>query len=472
MTRPYHLLVVDDEPHQVDMLGEALTSAGYRVSGARSGQEAVEMFRNEKIDLVISDLRLPDISGVEVMQQVRDIDPRVPVIIITAYGSVEGAVEAMRKDAYTYIEKPIDFQKLRIEIERALEARVLVEEVQQLREQLRDRYRLRAGREAEGGVIVGNSKQMQEVLGQVARVAPTRATVLITGETGTGKELIARAIHYNSPRAARLFVAVACGAIPQTLMESELFGHERGAFTGADRLRIGRFEQADGGTILLDEIHTLPLAAQAKLLRVLQERTFERVGSSQPITVGIRVLAATNQNLEQAVADGEFRRDLFYRLNVIQIRLPSLWERKEDVPYLIEHFIRKFAEQNGKNVTGVTEDAMRLLVRYAWPGNVRELENAIEHAVILARGNAIVPDDLPIHVRQSTVATDKIQVGMTLAEMERIAILETLKLHGNNKTKTAAVLGIGLRTLHTKLKDYGQGGEERAAGGAPERETA
>ncbi|MBI5396077.1 MAG: sigma-54-dependent Fis family transcriptional regulator [Verrucomicrobia bacterium] len=448
MSRPYHLLVVEDVASEREILSEHLTVAGYHVSTARDGQEALEKFQNERIDLVISDLRLPDISGVEIMRAVKDIDPRVPVIIVTAYGSIEGAVEAMRRDAYSYVTKPLDVDQLKMDIARALQNRILAEEVQQLREQLRTRYRF------EG--IVGTSKQMQEVLSQVARVAPTRATVLITGETGTGKELVARAIHFNSPRAEKPFVAVACGAIPQTLMESELFGHERGAFTGADRLRVGRFEQSDGGTILLDEIHTLPLAAQAKLLRVLQERTFERVGSSQPMTVDIRVLAATNQNLEEAVAHGEFRRDLFYRLNVIQIRLPSLWERKEDGSYLIEHFIRKFADQNKKGVTGVTEEAMRLLVRYAWPGNVRELENAIEHSVVLARGDAVTPDDLPLHIRQSTIAADQFQVGMTLAELERVAILETLKLHGGNKTKTAAALAIGLRTLHSKLKEYGQ----------------
>ncbi len=452
MSRPYHLLVVEDVASEREILCEHLTVAGYSVSAASNGHEALDKFRNEKIDLVISDLRLPDISGVEIMRAVKDIDPRVPVIIVTAYGSIEGAVEAMRRDAYSYVTKPLDVDQLKMDIARALQNRILAEEVQQLREQLRNRYRF------EG--IVGNSKQMQDVLSQVARVAPTRATVLITGDTGTGKELVARAIHFNSPRAEKPFVAVACGAIPQTLMESDLFGHERGAFTGADRLRVGRFEQSDGGTILLDEIHTLPLSAQAKLLRVLQERAFERVGSSQPMTVDIRVLAATNQNLEQAVTDGEFRRDLFYRLNVIQIRLPSLWERKDDAPYLIEHFIRKFAEQNKKGVTGVTEEAMRLLVRYAWPGNVRELENAIEHSVVLARGDAVTPDDLPLHIRQSAVVANKLQIGMTLAELERVAILETLKLHGGNKTKTASALAIGLRTLHTKLKEYGQSGTD------------
>jgi len=452
MSRPHHLLVVEDVASEREILCEHLAVAGYHVVAARDAREALEKFQNETIDLVISDLRLPDRSGVEIMQAVKDIDPRVPVIIITAYGSIEGAVEAMRRDAYSYLTKPLDVEQLKMDIARALQNRVLADEVQQLREQLRNRYRF------EG--IVGNSKQMQEVLSQVARVAPTRATVLITGDTGTGKELIARAIHFNSPRAGKPFVAVACGAIPQTLMESELFGHERGAFTGADRLRVGRFEQADGGTILLDEIHTLPFAAQAKLLRVLQERSFERVGSSQPMTVDIRVIAATNQNLEPAVAHGEFRRDLFYRLNVIQIRLPSLLERKDDVPYLIEHFTRKFADQNKKGVTGVTEEAMRLLVRYSWPGNVRELENAIEHAVVLARGDAVTPEDLPLHIRQNTVSTDKLQIGMTLAELERVAILETLKLHGGNKTRTAAALGIGLRTLHTKLKEYGQSGTD------------
>ena len=448
MTRPYHLLVVDDEANAREILSEHLSISGYKVSSAGNGQEAIELFRNEKIDLVISDLRMPGMDGVELMKAVREIDPRVPVIIVTAYGSIEGAVEAMRQDAHSYVTKPVDLGQLKIDIERALASRVLVEEVEQLRGQLRQRYRFES--------IVGNSKQMQDVLGQVAMVAPARATVLITGETGTGKELIARAIHHNSPRADKAFVAVACAAIPPTLIESELFGHERGSFTGADRLRIGRFEQADAGTIFLDEIHTLPLAAQAKLLRVLQERSFERVGSSSLLTVDIRVLAATNQNLEQAVASGEFRQDLFYRLNVIQIRLPSLWERKEDVPYLIDHFIKKFAGQNNKAVTGVTEDAMRLLVRYAWPGNVREVENAIEHSVILSRGNAITPDDLPLHLRQATTTADKMQIGMSLPEIERIAILETLKLHGGNKTKTAAALGIGLRTLHSKLKEYGQ----------------
>ena len=393
------ILIVDDEPNIRRVLGAVFAKAGYEVFTAENGRKALDAISAEpSIDVMLCDLIMPDLNGVEVLRSAKEMNPQLSVVMITAHGTIRTAVDAMKLGAFDYITKPFDMDEIKLIVKNALERSRLLAENIQLKQELQSRYRFDG--------IVGDSRKMQEVFKIVERVASSNATVLVRGESGTGKELIARAVHYNSPRRDKPFIAVSCAALPETLLESELFGYEKGAFTGAVGQKAGRFELAHRGTLFLDEIPDISPAMQVKMLRVLQEREFERVGGTKPVRVDVRLLAATNRDLEQAVANGEFRPDLYYRLQVIQIFLPPLRERREDIPALVEHFIEKFNKENGKNIKFVSPEAMDLLMKYNWPGNIRELENAIERGVVLADADSdlITPDLLPISV-QATADT-------------------------------------------------------------------
>lgn len=383
------ILIVDDEPNIRRVLEAMLTKDGYQVLTADAGRKAVDVASANTLDLLITDLIMPDMTGIEVLREVKQMQPHCAALVITAYGTIKSAVEAMRLGAYNYIAKPFEMDEVRVQVQHALENRALKEENVLLREQLRSTYRL--------DNIVGVSGKMQEVFKLVHRAADTRSTVLVRGESGTGKELIARALHFNSQRANRPFVAVSCAALTESLLESELFGHEKGAFTGAVTQKPGRFELANHGTLFLDEIAEITPAIQVKLLRVLQEREFERVGGTRPIRVDVRVVAATNKNLEEAVQKGQFRDDLYYRLQVIQIVVPPLRDRPEDIPALAEHFLAKYSRENGRRLRRISQEALDILLQYRYPGNVRELENIIERAVVLADRDTeeVTPDLLP-----------------------------------------------------------------------------
>lgn len=393
MAEIFRILVVDDEATQRELVCGFLKKQGYEILAAPNGERALEIFRQEPVELILTDQRMPNISGLDLIKAARGINPESHVIVMTAYGNIETAVEAMKAGAADYLTKPLNLEELRHKIERVRERCSLYAENRELRAALESRHRI------EG--IIGDSGQMLEVISLVRRVAPTDATVLIRGESGTGKELIAKAIHYASARAARPLVRVNCAALPENLLESELFGHEKGSFTGAIATRKGRFELADGGTLFLDEIGDLPLHLQAKLLRVLQEKEFERVGSSLSLKVNVRVLSATHRDLEALIESGQFREDLYYRLNVVTILLPPLRERRQDLPAFMDHFLRVFAEKNGKTIRGFTREAREVLLRYDYPGNVRELENLIERAVVLTRDDVIDRGDLPLTVDAS-----------------------------------------------------------------------
>jgi DNA-binding NtrC family response regulator len=448
MADPFRILVVDDEPAQRELVCGFLRKHGFDVVEAGGGREAVARFKQEVFDLVLTDQRMPDLSGLEVLEAVRSTSPETAVVIITAYGTIETAVSAVKAGAADYLTKPLNLDDLLHRVHRVRERQRLVAENRELREALAERHRV------EG--IIGDSGRMQEVLSLVRRVAPSDATVLIRGESGTGKELIARALHYASPRAAGPLVKVNCAALAESLLEAELFGHEKGAFTGAVASRKGRFELADGGSIFLDEIGDLPPHLQVKLLRVLQEREFERVGSSRPIKVDVRLLAATHRDLEALVRDGRFREDLYYRINVVTIVLPPLRERREDLPPLIEHFLRAFAGKNGKTVRGLTREAREALLRYDYPGNIRELENLIERAVVLTRDDVIGVEDLPLALEAPASESGE-GAGLVAAVegLERRMIQEALAKADGTQTRAAELLGISERVLRYKLRKYG-----------------
>ena len=448
MADPFRVLVVDDEPAQRELVAGFLRKHGFDVVLAGGGREAVARFKQEPFDLVLTDQRMPDLSGLEVLEAVRSTSPETAVVIITAYGTIETAVSAVKAGAADYLTKPLNLDDLLHRVHRLRERQRLVTENRELREALAERHRV------EG--IIGDSGRMQEVLSLVRRVAPSDATVLIRGESGTGKELIARALHYASPRAAGPLVKVNCAALAESLLEAELFGHEKGAFTGAVASRKGRFEMADGGSIFLDEIGDLPPHLQVKLLRVLQEREFERVGSSRPIKVDVRLLAATHRDLEALVREGRFREDLYYRINVVTIMLPPLRERREDLPPLIEHFLRAFAGKNGKSVRGLTREAREALLRYDYPGNIRELENLIERAVVLTRDDVIGVEDLPLTLETPASGSGN-EAGLIAAVegLERRMIREALAKADGTQTRAAELLGISERVLRYKLKKYG-----------------
>jgi two-component system NtrC family response regulator len=448
---PFRILVVDDEASQRELLAGFLAKQGYEVVAAASGTEALQRLQRETFDLILTDHRMPQMSGLDLLKAAREVNPEVPVVVMTAYGSVEQAVAAMKAGAYDYLGKPIDLDDLLHRIGKVQERQQLLAEVQALRQDLRGRYRL------EG--IIAESGAMQEVLGVVRRVAPSTATVLIQGESGTGKELIARALHAQSPRASGPFVAVNCAALPETLLESELFGHEKGAFTGASERRVGRFEAAEGGSIFLDEIGDLSPGLQVKLLRVLQERRIERVGANRPIPVDVRVIAATKIDLERAIREQRFREDLYYRLNVVTVTLPPLRRRREDLPPLLDHFLKRFAQANAKDVRGFTREARDALMKYDYPGNVRELENIVERAVLLSRAEVIGLGDLPLAVQEGAGAAGAPPASLPalLEQVEREKILEALRDAGGVQTRAAERLGISERALRYKLKKYGLG---------------
>ncbi len=454
-TSPVILIADDDQAHRL-MLSTLLSGWGYRVEEAEDGGKALDAVRSHSYDLILMDMRMPVMDGLEATRQVLSYNPAIPIIIMTAYSSVPTAVEALKSGAFDYITKPIDFDTLRISLGRVLEHTRLVQENEELKNRLPLVH----------SDLTGKSPPMLKLLDMIGLVAPSEATVLITGESGTGKGLVAAAIHKNSPRRDKPLISVNCGAIPETLIESELFGHEKGAFTGADRVRAGRFQSANGGTVFLDEIGDLPLLMQAKLLRVLQDGEIQRVGSDIPIKIDVRVIAATNRDLRKMVADGTFREDLYYRLNVISIDVPPLRDRVEDVPSLAGHFWQIFSAKNRKHVKGITPQAMDMLLKYSWPGNVRELENAMERAVILLQGEYISEKELPLSI-QGSAGNDCPQtenpdsaLPETLEEMEKFMISKVLQEVSGNKSEAARRLGITRRTLKLKLKKFGEDSEE------------
>jgi two-component system response regulator HydG len=456
MTNKQHtVLVVDDDSAHRTMLRTLIGGWGYAVSEADDGSTAVEKIKETAFDLVLMDVRMVKVSGLEALETIKAVNPAIPVIIMTAYSSVETAVKALKQGAHDYLTKPLDFDKLRLTIERAMEHTRLKEENRLLRETL--------GQQFDSQNIIGKSAAMIKLLETVSQVAPSEATVLISGESGTGKELIAGAIHFNSLRKDGPFVKINCAAITETLLESELFGHEKGAFTGADRRKEGRFSQAHGGTLLLDEVSEMSLMMQVKLLRALQEREFNRVGGEATIQVDVRVIAATNKDLMEQINDGAFREDLYYRLNVVELEVPPLSHRKEDIPLLAQHFLETFVAKNRKTVKGFTPKAMDHLIRYDWPGNVRELMNAVERGVVLARTNYLDVTDFSF-MQNSIPQTDQESADLAalsikgdepLEEIEKTAILSTLQAAGGNKSEAARRLGITRKTLHKKLKAYG-----------------
>ncbi len=446
------ILIVDDDPGHLGTLSILIQGWGYTVHGADDGSAAVALVRERPFDAILMDVRMASLGGIEALKEIKAYNPAVPVLIMTAYSSVNTAVEALKAGAYDYLTKPLDFDELRLTLERALDHTRLEQENRELRSSLPE------GREL--AAIIGKSPPMRRLVEMVAMVAPTEATVLITGESGTGKELVARGVHGLSPRRHKPLVTVNCAALTETLLESELFGHEKGAFTGADRRREGRFVQADKGSIFLDEVGEIPLAMQAKLLRVLQEREVQRVGSDQPLRVDVRIIAATNRDLARYVEEGHFREDLFYRLNVMTLQVPPLRERSEDLPLLAQHFLQRFAEKNRKPLKGFTPQAMDLLLKHQWPGNVRELENAVERAVILSMGDYVSERELPLIIAEATQGAETpsaggAAAGRPLEEVEREAILATLEQTGGNKSEAAKLLRISRVTLHNKLKKFG-----------------
>lgn len=445
------ILVVDDEPSHRQMLEAVLTADGYEVQQANDGQEAINSVEERFYDLILMDVRMSRVSGIEALKKIKELSPGIPVIIMTAYASVSTAVDALKSGAYDYLTKPLDIEELKILVSKALRQRQLEQENVYLRERLGDRF--------DFSNIIGRSSAMRDLFETVALVAPTEATVLIVGESGTGKELIANAIHQNSPRTDRPFIKVNCAALPETLLESELFGHEKGAFTGALARKQGRFQLAHRGSIFLDEIGEMSPTTQTKILRVLQEREFEPLGSTQTVKVDTRVVTATNKNLKEEIQEGRFREDLYYRLNVVALEVPPLRERREDISLLTDFFLKQYAEKNRRLIKGFTPRAMDLLMRHGWPGNVRELENVVERAVIMTRGDVISQTELPDTLRELEAETEKATVDLTpgrsLKEMEREMILRTLEEAGGNRTRSAEILGISRRTLQLKLKDYG-----------------
>lgn len=449
-----HILVVDDDPGHLTTLKTIIKSWGYLVKTAEDGTQAVKIVKEKPFDLILMDVRMTLMSGIEALKQIKAYNPAIPILIMTAYSSIESAVEALKADAYDYLTKPLDFEALKITMERALEHVGLKAENLILKEKLRENFDLKN--------IIGKSQPMKELIEMVAMIAPSEATILITGESGTGKELIAKSIHFSSHRKDHPLVIVNCAALAETLLESELFGHEKGAFTGADRRREGRFMQANKGTIFLDEIGETSATMQAKLLRVIQEREIQRVGSEEPMNVDVRILAATNRDLKKDVEAGRFREDLYYRLNVVTLEVPPLRDRLDDIPLLAQFFLERYSRKNRKQVKGFSPFAMDMLLKYQWPGNVRELENAVERAVILLHGDYITEKEFPLSITQSYSAESDRNIPQfsaletrPLEEIEKEAILAALEAAGGNKSEAARRLGINRKTLHKKLKLYG-----------------
>jgi two-component system, NtrC family, response regulator AtoC len=458
MKHPTRILIVDDEASGREALSLLLGREGYQIRTAASGEEALDILHDTPLEIVVTDLLLPGLSGIDILKHVKKESPYTSVILITGNASAESAVEAMKEGAFDYISKPIDFEKLKILVAKAVEKSHLIAENLYLRQQLRGKYKF--------ANMIGTSKPMQQVFARMERVLQTDSTILILGESGTGKELVAKAIHYNGPRKEQPFVAINCGAIPADLLESELFGHVRGAFTGAMVDKPGKFEVANNGTIFLDEIATMPMHLQMKLLRVLQEEELERVGSSRKIKLDIRVISATNSNLEEEVKLGNFREDLFYRLNVIPIQLPPLRERREDIPLLVRHFLLSTCRDMGRQLMSVSPEAMQALENYDWPGNVREMENVIERTVALTDGEMIERKDLPSAMAGAaaldgpaliypSVTAEGINLLETIGKIERHMIRDALDLSAGIKARAAALLRINRTTLVEKMKRLG-----------------
>ena len=447
------ILIVDDEPHVLELLSVALEDEGYRILVANNGREALCQLKKEQPQVVLLDIRMPDVDGLEVLRQIKQINKATSVIMMTAYGAMETVLEAIQLGAYDYLTKPLDLKKVRLLIRRALEAQKLAQEVASLRLKLKEKYQLEN--------IVGTHPKMLEVYKMMARVVDNKATVLIMGETGTGKEVVARAIHFNGLLKEGPFVAIDCASLPSDLLESELFGHEKGAFTGAIAQKMGKFELADKGTLFLDEVGNLTLATQAKLLRFLQEKKIERVGGTRPIELEVRVIAATNLDLEKAVQEGSFREDLYYRLNVVTMPLPPLRERRNDIPLLVEHFLQKYESEFKGKVKYVAPETMDLLTSYNWPGNVRELENVIERAIVIGKTEGILVEDLPLRIQKLASGTDlgmlseKIPFEQRVENFEKKLIIDALEKASWIQTKAAELLGTNRSTIRYKMKKYG-----------------
>ncbi|KPK31084.1 MAG: Fis family transcriptional regulator [Nitrospira bacterium SG8_3] len=447
------VLIVDDEKNYLVVLEALLEPEGYEILTASSAEDAVRVIQESDLDLMITDMKMPGTSGMQLLEASKEIKPDLPVIMMTAYGTIEMAVEAMKKRAYDYITKPFQNEELKLTVKKALENYRLIKENRRLSQALSDRYKY--------GNIIGKSRPMQGIYEMISKVAQSKASVLITGPSGTGKELIAKAIHYDSPRKDRPFISVNCGALTETLLESELFGHEKGAFTGALSMKKGRFELADGGTLFLDEVTDMPPPLQVKLLRVLQEMEFERVGGTKTIKVDVRVLSASNRNIREVVAEGNFREDLFYRLNVINIEVPSLRERPEDIRLLVDHFIEKYRQDEGKERIELSPEAWKILYSYSWPGNVRELENVIERAVVLKADRVIGQEDLPAEIseRREEVEVERFipldaPLQKTLEQIEEKLIRRALDQCDNVQSHAAEMLGITKSHIQHKMKKY------------------
>lgn len=448
----FHVMVVDDEKNIRDGLGKFLEMDGHEVFLAENGQDAWERTSQGDIDLIITDLKMPEMSGEELLKRISSAYPNIPVIILTGHGTIENAVETMRNGAYDFLTKPVNLDHLSLLVKRALSSRSLALEHRALQEEVE---RLQK-QNSVSRMIIGKSALMARILERIEQVAPTKASVLISGESGVGKELVADAIHNKSNRKNGPFIKVHCAALTKSLLESELFGHEKGAFTGASQQKKGRFELADGGTIFLDEIGEIDQSTQIKLLRVLQEKTFERVGGEKSIEVDVRIVSATNKDLRQEVKAGNFREDLFFRLNVINVEVPPLRDRKEDIPLLCSSFIKEFAKENDKNIEGMDPKVRMALINYSWPGNVRELRNVLEAAVVLSRTNILTLEDLPDNIKNEEDSQYiKVPLGASFSDMEKKLIQATLLHEKGNKSRTAEILGIGRKTLHRKIEEYG-----------------
>lgn len=442
------VLIVDDEMLVRNFLAETLRRKGIEVTTADTGNKAIKILKESAFDMVITDLKLPDVTGIEILCKAKELNPSTLVVIVTAFGSIENTVEAMRLGAFNYLQKPFSAEVIEAVIEKAKEHLSLVEENQYLRHQVTNGGSRTAPR------VIGESPAMKKILADVIPISKSNASVFITGESGTGKEVIANTIHYSSLRGQRPFIKVNCAAVPDTLIESEFFGHERGAFTGANNKRLGRFELAHGGSLLLDEVTEIPMSLQAKLLRVTQEQEFERVGGSKPIKVDVRLISTSNRNIKEAVENKVLRADLFYRLNVVPIYLPPLRERREDILPLAEYFLERICSDNPKGAKQLTPEAKKKLVDYSWPGNIRELANIIERAVVLDSSPKISAEHLYLDAIKVPTSSGPLPVGITLQELEKRMIIETLQTQANDKSKAAEVLGITPRVLKTKLQQY------------------
>jgi len=444
---PYSILIVDDDVQMTVMLKKILEKEGYDVEIALNGQDALAKSAVGDLDLIISDIRMPGMDGLEFLERIKGNHQDVPVVLMTAFGSIEAAVESMKKGAYHYIAKPFKTEQLLSVVEAALRERKLQLEVAGLRQEITKEFSF--------SNIIGKSPVMQELFSLIRRVARTKSTVIIYGKSGTGKELVAKALHYNSPRADKTFVAFNCAAIPETLLETELFGHAKGAFTDARYAKKGLFVEADGGTLFLDEIGDMPVSIQGKLLRAIQEREIRPLGATTDIKIDVRLVAATHHDLQQLLKEGKIREDLYFRLNVVPINLPELKDRKEDIPPLVRHFIKKYAVENNQKPLNVSRETMRILMEYSWPGNVRELENVLERAAILTEGPMIQPENLPEGLRSAPYASDEeIPISFSLENLEKKHVQDILNITRGNQSEAAKILGIDRRTLYRKIKAY------------------